>query len=188
MPDSEDKMQNGFDPLAQYARLSERVENQGKDIVDLRSNMNTGFSNIQGSIAQLANELRGSTKTQWPVIWSAIGVSFAIIVAVGSQALSPVRDQAISAQASVENLRASSVSVAAFTDLKSTYENNRVVSRTENNEKFSNLNSALSTHLIQIRDLDKHKLSKEEAAVIRAIQDKTTEDIIRRIERLENAP
>lgn len=81
-----------FDPIANYARLSERVEGQGRDIVDLRSNMNTGFQNIQGAILSLTNELRGSTKTQWPVIWSAIGVSFAILVAVGSQAISPIRD------------------------------------------------------------------------------------------------
>ncbi|MER9736560.1 MULTISPECIES: hypothetical protein [unclassified Mesorhizobium] len=89
-------MNNGqsvpFDPLASYARLSERVENQGRDIVDLRSNMNTGFRNIEGAVNSLATELRGSSKTQWPVIWSAIGVSFAILLAVGSQALAPIRE------------------------------------------------------------------------------------------------
>ncbi|MER9697568.1 MULTISPECIES: hypothetical protein [unclassified Mesorhizobium] len=91
-----DDMNNGqsvpFDPLASYARLSERVENQGRDIVDLRSNMNTGFRNIEGAVNSLATELRGSSKTQWPVIWSAIGVSFAILLAVGSQALAPIRE------------------------------------------------------------------------------------------------
>lgn len=81
-----------FDPLASYARLSERVENQGRDIVDLRSNMNTGFRNIEGAVNALATELRGSSKTQWPVIWSAVGVSFAILVAVGSQSLSPLKE------------------------------------------------------------------------------------------------
>lgn len=90
----DDMTTNGtnFDPLASYARLSERVENQGRDIVDLRSNMNTGFRNIEGAVNALATELRGSSKTQWPVIWSAIGVSFAILIAVGSQALSPIRE------------------------------------------------------------------------------------------------
>lgn len=81
-----------FDPIAQYARLSERVENQGRDIVDLRSNMNTGFRNMESAINALSTELRGSSKTQWPVIWSAIGVSFAILIAVGSQSISPLRD------------------------------------------------------------------------------------------------
>lgn len=81
---------NGFDPIAQYARLSERVENQGKDIIDLRSNMNTGFSNVQAALTSLTNELRGSTKTQWPVIWSAIGVCFVVITAIGGLAYAPI--------------------------------------------------------------------------------------------------
>ena len=81
---------NGFDPIAQYARLSERVENQGKDIIDLRSNMNTGFQNLQAALASLTNELRGSTKTQWPVIWSAIGVCFVVITAIGGLAYAPI--------------------------------------------------------------------------------------------------
>ncbi|MCV3209589.1 hypothetical protein OHD62_17245 [Mesorhizobium sp. YC-39] len=89
-----DDMNNGssFDPLASYARLSERVENQGRDIVDLRSNMNTGFRNIEGAVNALSTELRGSSKTQWPVLLTAVGVAFTILVAAGSQALSPIRD------------------------------------------------------------------------------------------------
>lgn len=73
-----------FDALAQYARLSERVENQGKDIVDLRSNMNTGFQTLTASINALSNELRTNSKTQWPVIWSAAGVLFAVLAALST--------------------------------------------------------------------------------------------------------
>lgn len=70
--------------MAQYARLSERVENQGKDIVDLRSNMNTGFQTVNASISQLSNELRNSSKTQWPVIWAAAGVCFTVLATGGA--------------------------------------------------------------------------------------------------------
>ena len=73
-----------FDRVSQYARLSERVENQGKDIVDLRSNMNTGFQSLNSNINALANEVRNNTKTPWPVIWSAIGVCFAIMAAAAT--------------------------------------------------------------------------------------------------------
>ena len=75
---------NGFDPMAQYARLSERVENQGKDIVDLRSNMNTGFQTVNAGLSALSNEFRNNSKTQWPVIWSAAGVCTAALVAAGT--------------------------------------------------------------------------------------------------------
>jgi hypothetical protein len=73
---------NGTDPM--YARLSERVENQGKDIVDLRSNMNTGFQSVHASLNALSNEFRNNSKTQWPVIWSAAGVCTAALVAAGT--------------------------------------------------------------------------------------------------------
>ncbi|NLS19916.1 hypothetical protein HGP16_25590 [Rhizobium sp. P40RR-XXII] len=75
---------NGFDPMAQYARLSERVENQGKDIVDLRSNMNTGFQTVNAGLSALSNEMRSSSKTQWPVIWAAAGVCFTVLVTIGT--------------------------------------------------------------------------------------------------------
>lgn len=75
---------NGTDPMTQYARLSERVENQGKDIVDLRSNMNTGFQSVHASLNTLSNEFRNNSKTQWPVIWSAAGVCTAALVAAGT--------------------------------------------------------------------------------------------------------
>lgn len=136
---------NGFDPMAQYARLSERVENQGKDIVDLRSNMNTGFQTLNSAVNSLANELRSNSRTQWPVIWAAAGVCFAIIVALGSQALSPIKDAISETKTDLRSASSSALSVAAFTDFKSTYENNRIVSRNENIDKFNNLSASIET-------------------------------------------
>ena len=83
-PGTNEMATNGFDPMAQYARLSERVENQGKDIVDLRSNMNTGFQTVNAAIGTLSNELRNNSKTQWPVIWAAAGVCFTVLATGGA--------------------------------------------------------------------------------------------------------
>ena len=94
----------GFDTAAHWAKLAERVDNQGRDIGDLRSNMNTGFRNMESALNALSSELRNNGKTQWPVIWSAIGVSFAVIIAAGSQALSPLRDAVSELKAGEENL------------------------------------------------------------------------------------
>lgn len=79
-----------FDPIASYARLSERVEGQGRDIVDLRSNVNTGFRNVEGSIKALSDQLAAGGRTQWPVIWAAIGVSFTVLSGLGFMAYQPV--------------------------------------------------------------------------------------------------
>ena len=81
-----------YDPLAQYARLSERVENQGKDIVDLRSNMNTGFQNVNANISALANDFRATGKTQWPIIIGFCTVSITILGGLGYLALQPIKD------------------------------------------------------------------------------------------------
>jgi len=94
MAGNPDMANNGgsFDPMAQYARLSERVENQGKDIVDLRSNMNTGFQTVNSAISTLSNELRASGRTQWPAIWAALSVGVAILTGLGFMALQPIKD------------------------------------------------------------------------------------------------
>lgn len=81
-----------FDPMASWARLSERVENQGKDIVDLRSNMNTGFQGVNANLNALSNELRSNSRTQWPAIWAALSVGVAILTGLGFMALQPIKD------------------------------------------------------------------------------------------------
>lgn len=114
---------NGFDPMAQYARLSERVENQGKDIVDLRSNMNTGFQSVNASIGTLSNELRSNSKTQWPVIWAAAGVCFTVLATGGAffySSLSKGQDRldaAIVKQAEVSQAAISKLSEATQVSL-----------------------------------------------------------------------
>lgn len=99
----------GFDPIASWAKLSERVENQGKDIVDLRSNMNTGFQTINANLSALSHEIRAGSRTQWPVIWSAIGVSFAIIVAIGGLAYAPINANMSRVEQSLAAIGASTV-------------------------------------------------------------------------------
>jgi len=103
---------NTFDPMASWARLSERVENQGKDIIDLRSNMNTGFQGVNANLAALSNELRSSGKTQWPVIWSAIGVGVVILSGLGFMALQPIKDNTARLEEAV--IRISESSQASF--------------------------------------------------------------------------
>lgn len=83
---------SSFDPMASWARLSERVENQGKDIIDLRSNMNTGFQGVNANLATLSNELRNNSRTQWPVVWAALSVGVTILAGLGFMALQPIKD------------------------------------------------------------------------------------------------
>jgi hypothetical protein len=138
-----DMSSNGFDPMAQYARLSERVENQGKDIVDLRSNMNTGFQSVNAAIGTLSNELRSNSKTQWPVIWAAAGVCFTVLATGGAFFYSSLSKGQDRLDTNISEVSKDAVSVSAFQDFRATYDNNRVVSRNEYIDKFGQMNVAI---------------------------------------------
>lgn len=103
-------VQTPFDPLAQWARLSERVENQGKDIVDLRSNMNTGFQGVNANLATLSNELRSAGKTHWPVIFAALSVVITILAGLGFLSLQPIKDNTARLETALVRLAETSVS------------------------------------------------------------------------------
>lgn len=74
------------------AEIRERVANQSQRIGNIENEMRTGFTSINAALAALANEFRAGGKTQWPVIWSALGVSFAILTFIGLQALNPIKE------------------------------------------------------------------------------------------------
>lgn len=101
---------NGFDPMANWARLSERVENQGKDIIDLRSNMNTGFQGVNANLAALSNELRSSGKTHWPVIFAALSVVITILAGLGFLSLQPIKDNTARLEDALVRISETSVS------------------------------------------------------------------------------
>jgi hypothetical protein len=98
--------------------LSERVENQGKGIVDLRSNMNMGFRSVNARLTTSSNELRSNSKTQWPVIWAAAGVCFTVLATGGAffyNSLSKGQDRLDSALMKNSELQQASVSKLADT-------------------------------------------------------------------------
>lgn len=160
--------QNGtaFDAQQQWGRLSERVENQGRDIVDLRSNMNTGFRNMESAINALSSELRGSSKTQWPVIWSAIGVSFAILIAVGSQSIAPLRSD-------ITDLKASNAAAAE-----------KMVTREELDWRASRGTEDRERNNLAIADLREASVTRNEWSERNRARDQEITDLSRRIEEI----
>ena len=85
------------------ARVSERVENQGREIGDIRSNMNTGFANTNANFQALSNELRAQTaalnntiaernKTPWGVLIAAGVLILSIVGGLGTMAVKPLVD------------------------------------------------------------------------------------------------
>lgn len=138
-----------YDPEARVARLAERVDNQGARITNLETAVNRGFADIQQTFGKqfndLSNEMRQKDRTPWSVIWSAIGVSAVIIFGIGGALYYPVRETMAETKADVRALKESSMSVQAFLDFKSTYENNRVVTRAEYLDKFNQLGNSINS-------------------------------------------
>lgn len=80
---------------AATAQLGEHVTNLGRRQSDLESEMRSGFKNVETTMSAIANEMRSSistlsasiaerSRTQWPVIWTAAGVSFTILAALSA--------------------------------------------------------------------------------------------------------
>lgn len=81
-----------FDPGERYAALDERVTNLRSSLVALEHSTSQGFAAMGSQIGALSNEIRGASKTPWGVIWSAIGVAFAVLGGVGWLAYAPIND------------------------------------------------------------------------------------------------
>ncbi len=146
-------MENGsqYDPEARVARLAERVDNQGVRINHLEAVVTKGFSDMNAQfstqMSAFTTEMRNRDRTPWGVIFTAIGVMFAVLFGIGGALYYPVRETMAETKMDMRALARDSMSVAAFQDFKATYENNRIVSRTEYIDKFSQINAAMKTIL-----------------------------------------
>lgn len=81
--------------------MGERVTNMGRRINDVEVEMRTGFNQINQSIAALSNNLAERNKTQWPVIFLAIGVASSVLGYFVTQALTPIRDANMDMKAAI---------------------------------------------------------------------------------------
>lgn len=106
-----------------YARVSERVENQGREIHEIRSNMNTGFMNIQASVASLANDTRQQissltntmserNKTPWGVLISAGLFILAVVGGLGTMAIKPIMDNQVDTALDIRDIKSSTMTRA----------------------------------------------------------------------------
>lgn len=135
---------------ASQAQLGERVTNLGRRQSDLESEMRSGFKQVESSISSLANETRNAIASVSASIaernkpqWQALGVALTFATVLGGLAYMPIREATTDLKSSVSTLADRALSVGAFQDFKATYENNRIVSRTEYIDKFGAVNISI---------------------------------------------
>jgi len=81
-----------FDPETKYVQLGERVENQATRIADLDLRMRQGFTDIGSQIRGLSDDVRGGSKTQWPLIIGFSSITVSVLAGLGFLALQPIKD------------------------------------------------------------------------------------------------
>ena len=121
-----------LDGMAQ--RMDAQAKAQSDKIDQMFTSFDKRFSDQIGSTnAQLAE--RG--KTPWGLLISAMGVMIVIVQGLSSLQFGPVRADIDRLNATMSSLSVNSTSVAAFAEFKSTYENNRITSRQDNDNRFA---------------------------------------------------
>lgn len=113
---------------AATAQLGERVTNLNRRQSDLETEMRAGFKQVESGMASIANEMRSSiaslssslaerSRTQWPVIWTAAGVSFTILAALSAFVYGTLsKDQSRLDAAILKNAEVTQTSISKLTD------------------------------------------------------------------------
>ncbi len=122
-----------------FAGLSQRV-----------TGMETAIKQISSQISGLANSFNERSRTPWGVLFAGVGVLVTVMLAVGGLAYSPILNGLTRADADIQGLRANGLSVAAFEQFKSTYENNRIANRTDTDAKFGILRDEIAGDVARI--------------------------------------
>lgn len=143
---------SNFDPEAKYAALDERVANQGLRLTQIEQTMMSGFRQVEQTLGNLGAELRGGQKPQWQAISVAATVTIAFMGLVGTLAYMPVTSGLRDVREDVRANAKDSLSVDAFKEFKATYENNRLLNRTDVDAKVLRLDTDLSKLEGQVRE------------------------------------
>lgn len=168
-----DPMTN-FDPETRIAALGERVEGQGRRLSSLEATVTQGFKQVEVSIGSLSSEFRNSQRPQW----QAIGVALTFATVVGALAYWPIRENQSDFKSDLRSIADSAMSVSSFVDFKATYENNRIVSRTEYIDKFNAVNSSIA----KIAD---DQVPRKEMDRVWASQDRQFSDLQRQLDEIK---
>ncbi|GGE54305.1 hypothetical protein GCM10007276_34230 [Agaricicola taiwanensis] len=98
---------------------------------------------ISAQITGLASKWDERGRTQWPTIFSAMGVLLAILVTIGGMAWLPIKQAQERSDRDIAGLRADAVSIATFQDFRATYENDRMLLRQDNDARLKRLEEDL---------------------------------------------
>lgn len=124
---------------------------------------------ISAQITGLSTKWDERGRTQWPTIFSAMGVLLSVLIVIGGMAYLPIKQAQEKTDREITALRTDAVSIAAFQDFRSTYENNRVVSRQDNDVKFKRVEDDVKS--LQASALARSDAERRQADIQRQIDE-----------------
>ncbi|WP_205909075.1 hypothetical protein [Neorhizobium lilium] len=118
--------------------MAQRMDAQAKAQSDKIDQMFTSFDKrFSEQIASTNAQLAERGKTPWGLLISAMGIMIVIIQGLSSLQFGPVRADIDRLNVAITNLASNTTSSGAFAEFKSTYENNRITSRQDNDNRFA---------------------------------------------------
>lgn len=121
-----DEVTQSRKPSANFELLSQRVTNLDQQFTQRANSLDSQLNDVKSSVTALgnsftsalsaqgrelsaeirglSNEFRQQTKTPWPVIWTAAGVCFSILLGIGLLIFQPVKDNQFRAEETVQRL------------------------------------------------------------------------------------
>jgi DNA anti-recombination protein RmuC len=120
--------------------MAQRMDQQAKAQSDKIDQMFTSFDKrFSEQLTSTNTQLAERGKTPWGLLISAMGVMIVIVQGLSSLQFAPVRADIDRLNLSIGNVAQNTTSSSAFAEFKSTYENNRITSRQDNDNRFASI-------------------------------------------------
>ena len=99
--------------------LESSVDSIAEDMTEVRASLTNvvtkdEMAGLRQDVRGLTMQLQTQTKTQWPVIWSGLGVLLAVLVALGTLAYMPIQQGQTANQSAIAALRAEQVGLSEY--------------------------------------------------------------------------
>lgn len=166
----------GADIDVRFAGLQQRV-----------SGIEAAVNNVSSQVSALATTLNDRSRTPWGILISGAGFLVTVILIVGGLAYQPIREAVSETKLDLRTMEERAVSIAAFTDFKSTYENNRIASRNDNDAKFAATRADLDAKILRLESELQNQVPRGEHERVWAAQDQRFADMQRQLDELKSS-
>jgi hypothetical protein len=165
---------SGADIDVRFAGLQQRV-----------TGIEQAVQGVATQVSNLAATFNDRSRTPWGILFTGAGVMITVMVVLGGLAYSPINAGIQRADRDITETRANALSVTSFLDFKSTYENNRIASRNDNDAKFAASKVQFDTDIKRLEDALKGQVPRAEHERVWTNYDQRFSDIQRQLDEMK---